>query len=200
MSPLAFGIGKSRGAQFDPPIFFANLLQFYWHWTDGKDFDLRCEFIRPTQLAGQVVGTDKLPQIVDGGGSITYMKWGGDNVNDTEGYEGIYIDVNAIKSIPGGLTDNTIELDFRGMWYAEVGTDPVVVRASAYQGGTMSLERDTPNVPGFGFINVGYAQSFTNYKESQPKVVTSVDREGNGQRIARATIDLNTYQITFFQN
>ena len=66
MSPLAFGIGKSRGAQFDPPIFYCNLLQFYWHWTNGKDFDLRASFIRPTQLAGQQVGTDKLAQIVDG--------------------------------------------------------------------------------------------------------------------------------------
>ena len=198
--PLAFGIGKSRGAQFDPPVFYCNLLQFYWHWTDGKDFDLRAEFIRPTQLAGQVVGTDKLPQIVDGGGSITYMKWGGDNVNDTEGYEGIYIDVNAIKSVPGGIADNTIELDLRGMWYAEVGTNPVVIRASGYDGGTMTLERDTPNVPGFGFVNTGYANSFTDYKESQPKVVTSVDREDTGQRVARVTIDLNTFQLTFLEN
>ena len=198
--PLAFGIGKSRGAQFDPPVFYCNLLQFYWHWTDGKDFDLRAEFIRPTQLAGQVVGTAKLPQIVDGGGSITYMKWGGDNVNDTEGYEGIYIDVNAIKSVPGGIADNTIELDLRGMWYAEVGTNPVVIRASGYDGGTMTLERDTPNVPGFGFVNTGYATSFTDYKESQPKVVTSVDREDTGQRVARVTIDLNTFQLTFLEN
>ena len=64
----------------------------------------------------------------------------------------------------------------------------------------MSLERDTPNVPGYGFVNVGYAQSFMDYKESQPTVVTSVDREGTGQRVARAIIDLNTYQITFYQN
>ena len=159
--PLAFGIGKSRGSAFDPPIF----LQIYYS-SIGTGLMVRTLTSDVSSFvllnSGQVVGTDKLPQIVDGGGSITYMKWGGDNVNDTEGYEGIYIDVNAIKSIPGGLTDNIIELDFRGMWYAEVGTDPVVVRGSAYQGGTMSLERDTPNVPGFGFINVGYAQSFTN--------------------------------------
>lgn len=200
MSPLAFGIGKSRGAQFDPPIFYCNLLQFYWHWTNGKDFDLRASFIRPTQLAGQIVGTDKLAQITDGGGSITYMKWGGDNQDDTEGYEGIYIDIEAIKQVPGGLAGNIIELDLRGSWYAEVGTDPVIVRGSAYQSGTMTLERDTPNVPGYGFINTGYATSFTNYKESNGTIVTSVDREGTGQRLARATIDLNTYQITFFQN
>ena len=200
MSPLAFGIGKSRGANFDPAIFYCNILQFYWNWTDGKDFDLRAEFIRPTQLAGQVVGTDKLPQITDGGGSVTYMKWGGDNTTDTSGYEGIYIDVNALKQVPGGLAENTIELDLRGTWYAEVGSNPVVTKGTGYEGGTMTLERDTPNVPGYGFINTGYAASFTDYKETAGTVVTSTDREFSGQRMARAIIDLNTFQITFIAN
>ena len=198
--PLAFGIGKSRGSVFDPAIEACNYIQFYWNWTDGKDFDVRAEFIRPTALAGQVVGTNRLPQIIDGGGSITYMKWGGDNADDTEGYEGIYIDVDAIKTLPGGIPENQIELDMRGTWYAEVGAQPVVISASGYEGGTMTLERDTPNVPGYGFINTGYATSFTNYKEDLGTIVTSVDRESTGQRLARAVIDLNTYQITFFQN
>ena len=198
--PLAFGIGKSRGSAFDFAIEACNYIQFYWNWTDGKDFDVRAEFLRPTQLAGQVVGTNRLAQIVDGGGSITYMKWGGDNSEDTEGYEGVYIDVDAIKTLPGGVPDNQIELDLRGTWYAEVGTQPVIINASGYEGGTMILERDTPNVPGYGFINTGYATSFTNYKEDLGTIVTSVDRESTGQRLARAVIDLNTYQITFFQN
>ena len=161
--PLAFGIGKSRGSVFDPAIEACNYIQFYWNWTDGKDFDVRCEFLRPTALAGQVVGTNRLPKIIDAGGSITYMKWGGDNADDTVGYEGIYIDVNAIKTLPGGIPDNQIELDMRGTWYAEVGAQPVVISASGYEGGTMTLERDTPNVPGHGFINTGYATSFTNF-------------------------------------
>ena len=87
--PLAFGIGKSRGSAFDFAIEACNYIQFYWNWTDGKDFDVRAEFLRPTALSGQVVGTNRLAQIVDGGGSITYMKWGGDNSEDTEGYEGV---------------------------------------------------------------------------------------------------------------
>ena len=76
------------------------------------------------------------------------MKWGGDNADDTVGYEGIYIDVDAIKTLPGGIPENQIELDMRGTWYAEVGAQPVVISASGYEGGTMTLERDTPNVPG----------------------------------------------------
>ena len=198
--PLAFGIGKSRGSAFDFAIEACNYIQFYWNWTDGKDFDVRAEFLRPTALAGQVVGTNRLPQIIDAGGSITYMKWGGDNADDTVGYEGIYIDVDAIKTLPGGIPENQIELDMRGTWYAEVGAQPVVISATGYEGGTMTLERDTPNVPGHGFINTGYATSFTNYKEDLGTIVTSVDRESTGQRLARAVIDLNTYQITFFQN
>ena len=83
MSPLAFGMGKSKGANFDFAIFYSDKLQFYWEWTDGKDFDLRAEFIRPTQLAGVTVGHGKTSLITDGGGSQVYMKWGGDNNTDT---------------------------------------------------------------------------------------------------------------------
>ena len=201
MSPLAFGIGKSRGAAFDPAIEACNYIQFYWNWTDGKDFDVRCEFLKPTALAGQVVGTNRLPQIIDGGGSITYMKWGGDNADDTEGYEGIYIDVNAIKTLPGGIPENIIELDMRGTWYAEIGAQPVVISATGYEGGTMTLERDTPNVPGNGFINTGYATSFSNFKVAPGVVVTSAGHsESNGQRLTKVIIDLNRFTLSFSQS
>ena len=200
MSPLAFGVGKSKGADFDFGIFHSDKLQFYWNWTDGKDFDLRCEFIRPTQLAGVTVGHGKTSLITDGGGSQVYMKWGGDNNTDTAGYEGVYIDIDRLKAVAGGLTDNTIELDFRGIWYAEVGLNPVTVTASGYEGGVMTLEDETANVPGYGFINTGYAKSFPDFKECIPQVVSSTNREDNGQRIARAVINLDTYRLTFFQN
>ena len=199
--PLAFGIGKSRGAAFDPAIEACNYIQFYWNWTDGKDFDVRAEFLRPTALAGQVVGTNRLPQIVDGGGSITYMKWGGDNADDTEGYEGIYIDVDAVKTLPGGIPENLIELDMRGTWYAEIGAQPVVISATGYDGGTMTLERDTPNVPGRGFINTGYATSFTDFKVAPGVVVTSAGHsEANGQRLTKVVIDLNRFTLAYSQN
>ena len=168
MSPLAFGMGKSKGANFDFAIFYSDKLQFYWEWTDGKDFDLRAEFIRPTQLAGVTVGHGKTSLITDGGGSQVYMKWGGDNNTDTAGYEGIYIDIDRLKAVAGGLADNTIEVDLRGIWYAEVGQNPVVVNATGYEGGTMTLEDETSNVSGYGFINTGYAKSFTNFKSSIP--------------------------------
>ena len=199
--PLGFGIGKSRGAAFDPAIEACNYIQFYWNWTDGKDFDVRAEFLRPTALAGQVVGTNRLPQIVDGGGSITYMKWGGDNADDTEGYEGIYIDVDAVKTLPGGIPENIIELDMRGTWYAEIGAQPVIISATGYDGGTMTLERDTPNVPGRGFINTGYATSFTDFKVAPGVVVTSAGHsEANGQRLTKVIIDLNRFTLSYSQS
>jgi len=64
----------------------------------------------------------------------------------------------------------------------------------------MTLERDTIGASGYGFINTGYAQSFTDYKQSAGTVVTSTDREFTGQRLSRAIIDLNTFQITFVAN
>ncbi len=198
MSPLAFGIGKSRGAQFDPAIFDCNYLQFYWWWTDGKDLDIRGEFIKPTALAGQTVGTEKLDKITNGSGSITYMQWGKDNTTDTAGYEGIYIDVDALKQL--GLPGNEIELKFSATWYAEVGTEPVVIKASGYKGGTMTLESETPNVPGWGFVNTGYAVSYTDYKQSEGIIITAAGHaNGNGQEVATATINLDTYQIRFWR-
>ena len=128
------------------------------------------------------------------------MKWGGDNNLDTVGYEGIYIDIDRLKNVSGGLADNTIELDLRGIWYAEVGQNPVSINATGYEGGVMTLEDETSNVSGYGFINTGYAKSFTDFKSSIPVVVSSTNREDNGQRMARAVINLDTYQITFFQN
>ena len=53
MSPLAFGIGKSRGTVFDPAVFYCNFLIFNWNWTDGKDFDIVAKFIEPN-ISGSV--------------------------------------------------------------------------------------------------------------------------------------------------
>ena len=36
---------------------------------------------------------------------------------------------------------------------------------------------------GYGFINTGYAKSFTDFKSSVPVVVSSTNREDNGQRL-----------------
>ena len=129
------------------------------------------------------------------------MKWGGDNADDTEGYEGIYIDIDAVKTLPGGIPENIIELDMRGTWYAEIGSQPVVISATGYEGGTMTLERDTPNVPGNGFINTGYATSFTNFKVAPGVVVTSAGHsESNGQRLTKVIIDLNRFTLSFSQS
>ena len=194
MSPLAFGIGKSRGAQFAPAIFDCNYLQFYWWWTDGKDLDIRCEFLKPTSLANQTVGAEKLDKITYGSVSITYIQCCKDNTTDTAGYEGIYIDVAALKQL--GLQNNEIELKFSATWYAEVGTDPVTIKASGYKGGTMTLESETPNVPGWGFVNTGFAKSYTDYKQSRGTIITAAGHDtGNGQMVARGTINLSTYQL-----
>ncbi len=198
MSPLAFGIGKSRGSEFDPAVFDCNYLQFYWWWTDGKDLDIRCEFLNPTSLANQTVGAEKLEKITNGSGSITYMQWGKDNTTDTAGYEGIYIDVDALKQL--GVPNNEIELKFYATWYAEVGLEPVIVKASGYKGGTMTLESETPNVPGWGFVNTGFAKSYTDYKESRGTIITAAGHDnGNGQEVVRGTINLNTYQLRFWE-
>ena len=64
----------------------------------------------------------------------------------------------------------------------------------------MTLESETPNVPGWGFVNTGFAKSYTDYKESQGTIITAAGHDnGNGQMVARGTINLSTYQLRFWE-
>ena len=84
--------------------------------------------------------------------------------------------------------------------YKRQGLDPVLIKASGYKGGTMTLESETPNVPGWGFVNTGFAKSYTDYKESQGTIITAAGHDnGNGQMVARGTINLSTYQLRFWE-
>ena len=197
MSPLAFGIGKSRGTLFDPAVFYCNYLVFNYNWTDGKDLDIIASFLYPN-VSGEV-GSRKGNEITNNDGTIVYMKWGGDNTEDTVGYESIYIDVPAIKQIPG-FTGNEIELDLRAIWYSEVGQDPVIITADGYQGGNMELEAETPNVPGYGFRNPNATRSYIEYKSTNGKQLQSTNREDSGQRLTRAKINLDSYSLVFVED
>ena len=53
MSPLAFGMGKSRGTPFDEAPFYSNHLVFNFNWTNGRDLDIIVEFLEPT-FSGQL--------------------------------------------------------------------------------------------------------------------------------------------------
>jgi hypothetical protein len=196
MSPLAFGIGKSRGTVFDPAIFYCNFLVFNWNWTDGKDFDIIAQFIEPN-ISGQV-GARKGTKIQNFDQTITYMEWGGDNVLDTDnGYESIIIDVNAIQSIPGNNSPKII-LDLRGTWYDQVGLNPIIITADGFQGGVPLKASETGNIPGFGFYNPTAVQTFTNYKQSFGTQIITTNRENDGQRITKVEIDTSTFNMRYF--
>ena len=196
MSPLSFGIGKSRGTVFDPAVFYCNFLIFNWNWTDGKDFDIIAEFIEPN-ISGQV-GARKGTKIQNADQSVTYMDWGGDNILDTDnGYESILIDVAAIQSAPGN-NSSRIVLDLRGTWYDQVGLDPIIITADGFQGGTPLKEGETGNIPGFGFYNPTAVQTFENYKQSFGTQIITTNRENSGQRITRVEIDTSTFNMRYF--
>jgi hypothetical protein len=196
MSPLSFGIGKSRGTVFDPAVFYCNFLIFNWNWTDGKDFDIIAEFIEPN-ISGQV-GARKGTKIQNADQTVTYMEWGGDNVLDTDnGYESILIDVAAIQSAPGN-NSSRIVLDLRGTWYDQVGLDPIIITADGFQGGTPLKEGETGNIPGFGFYNPTAIQTFENYKQSFGTQIITTNRENSGQRVTRVEIDTSTFNMRYF--
>ena len=194
--PLSFGIGKARGAEFDEALYYSDYLTFYWYFTDGKDLDIISSFIYPP-IPGQV-GARKGNEISESG--TVYMKWGGDNSEETSGYEAIYIDLNAIRSRIG-FTGNTIEIDLRAIWYGEVGFNPVIIRSTGYEGGAMQLESTTPGLNNLrGFYNSTATKTFTNYKSTSGKLITSTNREDSGQRVSRARINLDTYVLSFIED
>ena len=74
------------------------------------------------------------------------------------------------------------------------------VPPTGYQGGTMALENETPNVPGFGFLNPTATQTFINFKESKGKQITDINRENNGQRVARVKLKLSEFVLEFVED
>jgi len=196
--PLSFGIGKARGSEFDEALYYADYLTFYWYFTDGKDLDIISSFIYPP-IPGEI-GARRGNELTNDSGNIVYMKWGGDNSEDTSGYEAIYIDINAIKS-RSGFVGNIIELDLRAIWYGEVGFNPIYIRSSAYEGGAMQLESSyPPTSTKRGFFNSTALQTYTNFKSTNGKILTSTNRENSGQRISRVRINLDTYVLTFIED
>ena len=64
----------------------------------------------------------------------------------------------------------------------------------------MQLETETPNVPGFGFLNSTESQTFINFKESKGKQITDINRENNGQRVARVKLKLSEFVLEFVED
>ena len=64
----------------------------------------------------------------------------------------------------------------------------------------MLLQKDTPNVPGFGFLNPTTNSSYIDFKETNGKVLTSTNREDSGQRLTRVLIDLSGLNLRFIED
>ncbi len=204
MSPLAFGIGKSRGSAFDSAVYYGDYLVFNYEWTDGSDLDTIMFFLNPTTGATGKIGERKGNKIENAAGTVTYAEFGGDNANNVQSPDGtirqsvlIYLD-NIKNNLT--MTNNEFEIDLRAVWYAEVGTQPIYIGVDGYQGGTMATEASTPNHPGYGYINTTATTTWSDFKRTNGKITSYTNTDDDGARIARARVNFSTFDITFIED
>jgi len=152
--------------------FLADWILLTYTFTDGYDLDTRTKIIN---IGGDYVGWGR------GYTQENCLTWGGDNTGT--GLESVLIDVNSFRSrFPNS---NQIIVDFRCMWYGSPGSNPIVLAATLYKGGTMTQS-------GFTWIPTGTTGQVS--LNSQGKVVTYASRvaSDNGYHFANITYDVNT--------
>ena len=143
-----------------------------YFFSDGNDMDTMTYISNPAimnndflnALPGDYVGTcgfsDNGPQFPNDGAHNPYLIYGGDNTGT--GTEAILFDLVEYKNQRN--SDTNIELTFTATWYGTPGTNPVVMRATMWKGGT-------PVQDGFTFIN--NTATATRMVESNGNVITS---------------------------
>lgn len=196
MSPLAFGMGKSRGTAFDEALFYSDYLVFNYNWTNGVDLDIIVQFLEPT-VSGQL-GERKGNSI--GVGTNTFIQFGGDTSSDENCMsESIVVNLTTIKENLT-LPNNRVIIDLRATWFSEIGTDPIIITCDGYQGGTMLEDANTPNVACKGYSNPTATRTYESFKSTGGKSINYTNREDSGARIARAVIDLSTFSLSFIED
>lgn len=113
----------------------------------GRDLDIRCRIVYPN--VGQYSVDDSLG-FTGGGGSLQFptgstrywptsgspiIQWGGDNTG--VGQESVLLDLNAFKYYYP--QERYVIVECRGNWYNTVGSNPVKLNSTLYQGGTFVL-------------------------------------------------------------
>ena len=197
MSPLAFGMGKSRGTPFDEAIFYSNHLVFNFNWTNGRDLDIIVEFLEPT-FSGQL--GERKGDAIGIGTTATFIQFGGDTSDDEDCMsQSIVVNLDTIRNNLT-LPNNRVIIDLRATWFSEIGTDPIIIDCDGYVGGTMLLDGETPNVYCKGFSNPTATDTYMGFRSTAGKSINYTNREDSGARLARAIVDFSTYNLTFIED
>jgi hypothetical protein len=142
MIPFQKSIFKSA-RQIEVFVFDADYAVFTYEFSNGSDLDTRTRVVEPN--IGQTTQADYLGwglkpcQPTNPAWSNTeippdaLLDWAGDNTGI--GFESIFLDIKKLKlQYPG---NDKFVVDLRCFWFGTVGTNPVVLNAKFYKGGTM---------------------------------------------------------------
>lgn len=163
----------------------ADYIVIEYTFTTGSDLDTR------TCLAVPFVGSSDGKLYVGWGqaigvpnGSIitpNILGWGGDNTGT--GRESAVFDVNYFKALYPST--NNIVIDCRAQWYGAVGTTPVGLKITLYQGGTIQKV-------GYGFENPTATSSTLLDLTLQYITLQTQNSMSIGERIATVSYNLLT--------
>jgi hypothetical protein len=117
----------------------ATYIAITYTFTDGQDLDTRTNIVYPN------VGQASMPNYIGYDGTNQWpttgtpiLTWGGDNTGT--GSESVLIDIAALRSVSPGA--KLLKVRCAGYWYGDgshAGTQPVLVNAHLYSGGSPSL-------------------------------------------------------------
>jgi hypothetical protein len=151
----------------------------------GSDLDIRARLAVPSVASSNgklYVGWRQADRIPNNDiESPNILRWGGDNVGI--GRESAVFDINYFKGLYPST--NNIVIDCRARWYGTVGTTPVGLKITLYQGGTIEKV-------GYGFENPTATSSTV--LDLTLKYVTEFTQSGEsiGERIATVSYNLLT--------
>ena len=164
--------------------FPANYIMLTYEFVDGRDLDTRTRIVTPD--VGQDTQNEYLGWSCQSKWPVTsteYLTWSGDNTGT--GFESVLVNIDEFNAANPSATE--IVMDLRSFWYGTVGSSPVNIAATLWEGGTPVKN---------GFIWTNPTATDTYNINSVGKLVTddgSPDKAtSSGERVATLTYNLIT--------
>jgi hypothetical protein len=187
ISPTPYPYVTQQPGGFD---FDADYIIVTYAFTNGTDLDTR------TRISSPDIGQNDLSTYLGWCRSETFpdtgtpvLSWSKDNTGT--GFESVFINLIEFKLQFPSYATSTITIDMNGMWYGEVGSNPVIMDVMMYKGGTVYLVEDA-----YTFMNDDYTGIF-----GVQSLGTTVSLQSNNcedqEHISSLTYNLQSHQGQF---
>lgn len=117
-------------------VFEADYIMLKYTFTNGIDLDTRTKMLSPAN--SNFLGWARLSRFPASPDPII-LDWGGDNqgTGNADGTTSEAVLINLINYRTAYPSNPIIEIDCRCFWYGQLGTNPVIVEATLWKGGTV---------------------------------------------------------------